>query len=48
MEDISQFAAAISVFFSLVGTIGTIVSWALAIGFIILAVMGLVRPAYRF
>lgn len=48
MENINKIAAAISAFFSLVGTIGTIVSWALAIGFIFLAVMGLVRPAYRF
>ncbi|WP_165047491.1 MULTISPECIES: hypothetical protein [unclassified Adlercreutzia] len=48
MEDINQAAAAINAFFSLVGTIGTIVPWALAIGFVVLAVMGLVRPAYRF
>lgn len=48
MEEISQTAAVVSAFVSLIGTVGTIVSWALAIGFVVLAIMGLVRPAFRF
>lgn len=48
MEGINQFVAAISAFFSLIGPIGTIASLALAIGFVVLGVMGLVKPAYRF
>lgn len=48
MEDISQIVAAISSFVGFFGMVGTIVSWALAIGFVVLAIMGLVRPAFRF
>lgn len=48
MEDISQAAAAISSFVGFLGTIGTVASWALTIGFIALAIMGLVKPAFRF
>ena len=48
MEEVEQVRVVLGTIFEIAGNIGMAAAWLLTVGFVALAIMGLIKPAYRF